>query len=251
MDWGSIERELDSFWQSLSEAEREKIRETGIDWEDADTSTLVKLAALKTTSDTLKDQAEWSREKALRYDLLNQTLDKMEKVQRETTQMQVDAYREIEGERTRVTAETTREMLGAFYDLFEKARAQGGYEAVEEPKQLPAGEPKAIQGALPVTANCVVGGETLPNCVFTYQKDDGEFYQRCLVAYYAHTRNMIPLQIVSEDKLRQSGCPLFKSREISRQIPGVRWLFKKSICKLADGQEHRLGEYRTSIMEGR
>jgi hypothetical protein len=259
------ERDLDSFWNSLSEDEKAMIGWTGIDWENPRTTVQQKIAAIKVAAErvksTIKEADErrntdeaWQKQAELKHSLMNQFLGGLTGIMRDHSQRTTTAYIQVETERTRamvaIEAEKmrmmdglAREMLGPILSKLLQPPSPSP-SAEQTQKQLPQPKQEApsnpIQISVPTYGNCVVGGERLPSAVLTYQKQDGCFYQKCMIAYHAHTRNILPFQIFSNDKLEQAGCPLSTSRNISRRTPGLRVLLRKDICRLADGEEHSI-----------
>jgi hypothetical protein len=258
------ERDLDRFWNSLSEDEKAVIRATGIDWENPRTTVQQKIAAIKVAAERVKtlisetderrktDEA-WDRQVNLQQDLMKEFLGGLTGMMRDHSQRTTSAYIQVETERTRamlaVEAEKmkmldalAREMLGPILSKLLQSPSTSP-SAEQTQKQLPQPQQMVssnlIQLSAPTYGNCVVGGDRLPSAVLTFERD-GRFHQKCVIAYYAHTRNILPFQIFSNDKLEQAGCPLPTSRDISRRIPGLRVLLRKDICKLADGEEHTI-----------
>jgi hypothetical protein len=259
------ERDLEKFWNSLSEDERASIRATGIDWENPRTSVQQKIAAIKVAAERInssikasderrKSDEDWHRQSELKHSLMDQFLGGMSSAMRDQSQRMTSAYIQVETERTRamigIEAEKmkmmdslAREMLGPILSKLLQPPSPSP-SAEQTQKQLPQPKQEApsnpIQISVPTYGNCVVGGERLPSAVLTYQKQDGCFYQKCMIAYHAHTRNILPFQIFSNDKLEQAGCPLSTSRNISRRTPGLKVLLRKETCQLADGEERAI-----------
>lgn len=86
--------------------------------------------------------------------------------------------------------------------------------------------------------HCILG--TGPdNIVYSYIKK-GRLYQRCLLAYGAHKRSVLGLQFLNSERLKEAGCPLYTSRNLSNQILGDITPLKHEICDLASGGEHEV-----------
>ncbi len=261
----SINRQLDKFWYTLSYEEKETVNQTGIDWEHPRTTTNQKIAALKVLSERNKEAEKRTHDSKLKHDLTDKILDRIEGIARESSERKTEAYLFVEAERNRLIRSMEIEKLKAFSnierdkltilermigEMVTKSKEIQYEPSSGEIKELTEGEQnRNLHIEVPTMGNCIVGGDGLQSVVLTRIRQDGETIQQCTVAHAAHTRNMIPLQIFSQDKLKQAGCPLHDSRDIRHQIVGVRWFYIKERCYLADGHEHRIGEIKTSLME--
>ena len=126
------------------------------------------------------------------------------------------------------------------------------------PQQTPQALPISVQvgkPALPDIAytDCIRYHDPTPEnpsrrpgpqrCVMTWNESDGTHMQ-CLVAYSSQNPGdkgfaRLRFQIFHEELLRQGDCPRPLSRNVSRRIPIISFLFNKpEICPLADGEVH-------------
>ena len=74
----SIKKQLDQFWTTLSDKEKNLIRQTGVNWLHPRTTVNQKIAALQALSDRLKDDNKWIRKTEHEQAITDKILDRME-----------------------------------------------------------------------------------------------------------------------------------------------------------------------------